>query len=133
MERASGQSGIGIRRSSPSDSDTLAPLGASLQLYAPTNLTVTAQPDRANVLQWSAPGERGTQFAIEAAVGKIYRGSAVLPDAGAYKLVATVTDEHTFRHVVASAPAGVHVKYRLRALRDGRRSPFCAEVTVTCK
>jgi serine/threonine-protein kinase len=100
---------------------------------APGNVTVVAHPNRVNVLTWRGDGFPGTNFLVEAAVGAMYRGSAIDPDPTAYKRVATVAGETTFTHAVPKCSVGVRVRYRIRAERHGILSPFSSEVTVACK
>jgi serine/threonine protein kinase len=111
------------------------PGGASSRIPppAPANLLVTPGPNRTNVLQWQGSSEPGTSYVIEAAVGKLYRGSPIDPETSAYKPIATVSAETTYRHTVASVPSGAKVKYRIRAGRGDLLGPYSAEVLVSCK
>jgi hypothetical protein len=112
---------------------TAAPAAATLN--APAGLAVTAQPGRINALRWSAEGNgAGTHYLIEAAVGTIYRGQASEPDPNGYKLIATVADAATFTHELGTrVPAGVRVKYRVRARREQSVTGPSNEVMVACK
>ncbi|WP_438013786.1 serine/threonine-protein kinase [Sorangium sp. So ce315] len=99
----------------------------------PRRLLVLVQPGRTNVLEWASDGAPGTSYVIEAAVGKLYRGTPVDPESSAYRPIATVVDGTTYRHVVGSVPAGVRVKYRIRAGHGSSMSGYSAEVMVACK
>jgi hypothetical protein len=100
---------------------------------APANVMVVAHPNRINVLTWLGDGIPGTSFHVEAAVGAMYRGSAIEPDPSAYRRVATVAGETTYTHTVPKCSVGVRIRYRIRAERNGASSPFSSEVTVACK
>jgi serine/threonine protein kinase len=100
---------------------------------APANVVVVAHPNRVNVLSWLGDGIPGTTFLVEAAVGTVYRGSAIDPDPHAYRRVATVAGETTYTHAVPKCSVGVRVRYRIRAERNGVSSAFSGEVTVACK
>ncbi|WP_437668836.1 serine/threonine protein kinase [Sorangium sp. So ce131] len=102
-------------------------------LEPPRRLFVLVQPNRTNVLEWLSGNEPGTSYVVEAAVGKLYRGAPVDPEPSAYKPIATVTDQTTYRHVVGAVPPGVRVKYRIRAGHGSLLSGYSAEVTVACK
>ncbi|WP_437774440.1 serine/threonine-protein kinase [Sorangium sp. So ce1097] len=102
-------------------------------LAPPRRLLVLVQPGRTNVLEWASDGAPGTSYVIEAAIGKLYRGTPVDPEPSAYRPIATVMDGTTYRHVVGSVPAGVRVKYRIRAGHGSLMSGYSAEVMVACK
>ncbi|MGK3996926.1 hypothetical protein [Sorangium sp. So ce1024] len=99
---------------------------------APQNLVVTAQQRGVNVLRWTPQGnEPGTSYAIEAAIGSMYRGSAAEPEASSYKVVATVASGAAYSHALRVSP-GVRVSYRVRAIGHHAASAYSNEVTVTC-
>ncbi|WP_437730015.1 serine/threonine-protein kinase [Sorangium sp. So ce1335] len=102
-------------------------------LEPPRRLLVLVQPGRTNVLEWASGDAPGTSYVIEAAVGQLYRGTPVDPEPSAYRPIATVMDRTTYRHVVGSVPAGVRVKYRVRAGHGSSLSGYSAEVMVACK
>ncbi|XXY51190.1 hypothetical protein WME91_08600 [Sorangium sp. So ce269] len=106
---------------------------SSIRLAAPADLRVTAQPNRLNRLSWRGTGEPGARYMIEAAVGKLYRGSPLAPESSAYRLVATVHDETAYQHALGQVAQGVHVRYRLRVARESLVSDYSAEVTVACR
>ncbi|WP_437730016.1 hypothetical protein [Sorangium sp. So ce1335] len=106
---------------------------SSIRLAAPADLQVAARPNRVNHLSWRGTGEPGARYLIEAAVGKLYRGSPLAPDSAAYRLVAVVHDETSYQHAVGQVAPGVHVRYRLRVAREGLVSDHGAEVTVACR
>ncbi|WP_438013787.1 hypothetical protein WMF18_22945 [Sorangium sp. So ce315] len=106
---------------------------SSIRLAAPADLQVTAQPSRINHLSWRGTGEPGARYLIEAAVGKLYRGSPLAPESAAYRLIAAVHDETAYQHAVGQVAPGVHVRYRLRVARESLVSDYSAEVTVACR
>jgi hypothetical protein len=105
-----------------------------VRLIAPSNLAVTPQANRVNVLHWSENGNQpGTQYIIEAAAGTFYRGALVDPVSKAYRVVDTVTDATVYSHDVSRSPVGLRVKYRIRAKHSGFESGYSNEVMVACK
>ncbi|WP_437933573.1 hypothetical protein [Sorangium sp. So ce341] len=106
---------------------------SAIRLAAPAELAVTALPSRINQLSWRGAEEPGARYLIEAAVGRLYRGSPLAPESTAYRLIATVHDETTYQHAVGQVAQGVHVRYRLRVARESLVSEYSAEVTVACR
>ena len=110
-------------------------------LSAPGDLVVVAMDGRVNLLTWTPPrGEAddasnllGVECLIEASVGKLYRGSPIVPEPGAYRQIAALTGQTSYRHTVERVPAGVQVRYRARARRGDLLSAYGCEVFVTCK
>ncbi|WP_437877173.1 protein kinase domain-containing protein [Sorangium sp. So ce513] len=110
-----------------------APSPAEGAPAAPASLTAVAHDSRAIVVRWEARNPPGTQYLVEAAIGTIYRGFAVEPEASAYRHVGTVTDGASCVHRPGRVPAGTLVKYRVRAARAQLFSAYSDEVVVACR
>jgi eukaryotic-like serine/threonine-protein kinase len=103
----------------------------SSQPAAPLALVVTPGPQRTHVLEWTGGLEPGTTYAVEAALGTLYRGSSTEPKESDFKVIAVV-GEPSYRHGLDRIPGKVRVMYRVRALRGDLASAYSAAVTATC-
>jgi hypothetical protein len=107
--------------------------GSISGLVPPSNLTVRAQPNRVNVLQWEANGNSpDVRYIVEATAGNVYRGVASEPDRTAFRVVAVVPGATVYSHQLRRAPPGTRIIYRVRAEREKKASRFSNEVSTTC-